>query len=160
MFYCGILAISLAIAGMSSAHAASQSDDPFPMDAYSTDEFREQATVLRSEMDTGKYRQLPNGDKKSIGKRLDQLDAFYVKRSTGENLTDDESAALVNASSEINALLKGDEREKLVCEQVKILGSNRRNKVCMSVADRDERRRADTIRMQDQNLTGRKFREQ
>ena len=159
MFYRSILAISLIMAGISSAHAAADSKDPFPMDAYSTDEFREQATILRGEMAKGKYEQLSNGDKKSIDKRLDQLDTFYVKRSTGANLTGDESAALVNASSEINALLKGEASDKLVCEQVKILGSNRRTKVCMSVADRDERRRADIIRLQDQNLSGRKFKD-
>ena len=159
MFYRSILAISLALAGITGAHAASDTKEAFPLNAESTDEFREQATTLRSEMDKGKYEKLSTGDKKAIDKRLDQLDVLYVKRSTGANLNGDEAAALVNASSEINSLLKGNESDKLICEQVKILGSNRRTKVCMSAADREERRRGDVIRLQDQNLSPRKFKD-
>lgn len=155
MFYRSILAVSLAIAGITSAHAASDSKDLFPMDASSTAEFRQQATTLRSEMDKGKYDKLSKGDKKAIDKRLDQLDALYVKRSTGAKIDDADAVALVNASSEINSLLAGKSEDKLICERVKVVGSNRSTKVCMTAADRDSRRREDQKEMRDRHLNGR-----
>lgn len=160
MFCRSILAISLALAGSSAAYAATDAKEPFPLSAESTEEFREQATALRGEMDKGEYDKLSNVDKRTINERLDQLDALYVKRGAGAKLDNNEAVTLINASSEINAVLRGNNSEKLVCERVKLVGSNRSNKVCMSVADREERRRGDLIRLQDQNLTGRKFREQ
>ncbi|MFZ2235398.1 MAG: hypothetical protein WBP11_01355 [Dokdonella sp.] len=149
MFYRSILAISLAFVGISGAQAASDSKEAFPLNAESTAQFREQAATLRNEMDKGKYSELPRGDKRAIDKRLDELDALYVKRSTGAKIDDGDAVALVNASSEINSLLAGNSDEKLICEQVKILGSNRRTKVCTTEAERKSRHRADQKEMTD-----------
>lgn len=149
MFYRSILALSLAFAGISVAHAASSDKEAFPLNAESTAQFRQQAATLRSEMDKGKYAGLSVGDKKAIDKRLDQLDALYVKRGAGNEINDSDAVALVNASSEINALLAGNKDERLVCTQEKILGSNRRTKVCMTAAQREERRRSDEREIRD-----------
>ena len=155
MFYRSILAISLALAGISGAHAASDSKEAFPLNAESTAQFREQAATLRSEMDKGKYSDLSRSDKRAIDKRLDELDALYVKRSTGAKFQDADAVALVNASSEINSVLAGKRDDKLICEQVKMVGSNRSTKVCMTSAARDERRREDQKEMRDTRIDGR-----
>ncbi len=150
MFYRSILAIALALAGTAGAHAASDSKEPFPLNAESTVQFREQAATLRSDMDKGKYAQLSKGDKKAIDKRLGELDALYVKRSTGAKINDSDAVALVNASSEINSLLSGDSGQKLICERVKTVGSNRSTKVCMTAADRETRHLEDETEMRRQ----------
>ena len=155
MFYRSILAISLALVGINGAHAASNSKEAFPLNAESTAQFREQAATLRTEMDKGKYSDLSRGDKKAIDKRLVELDALYVKRSTGAKIKDADAIALVNASSEINSLLAGNGDEKLVCEQVKMVGSNRSTKVCMTSAAREARRREDQKEMRDSRIDGR-----
>lgn len=155
MFYRSILAVSLALAGISGAHAATNSKEAFPLNAESTAQFREQAATLRSEMAKGKYADLSRGDKKAIDKRLDELDALYVKRSTGAKIKDADAIALVNASSEINSLLAGNSDDKLICEQVKMVGSNRSTKVCMTMADRESRRREDQKEMRDSRIDGR-----
>ena len=154
MFYRSILAVSLIFACISTAHAASSDKEPFPLNAESTAQFRQQAATLRTEMDKGKYSGLSAGDKKAIDKRLDELDALYVKRSTGAKINDTDAVALVNASSEVNALLAGNKDEKLVCTQEKILGSNRRTKVCMTAADRESRRRSDVQDIRDRHPDG------
>lgn len=155
MFYHSIFAISLALSGISGAHAASNSKEAFPLNAESTPQFREQAATLRSDMDQGKYSDLSRGDKKTINKRLDELDALYVKRGTGAKIKDADAIALVNASSEINSLLAGRSEDKLICEQVKMVGSNRSTKVCMTAADRELRRREDHKEMRDSRIDGR-----
>ena len=149
MFYRSILAISLALAGITGAHAASDTKEPFPLNAESTAQFRQQAAALRTEMDKGKYSELSKGDKTTIDKRLDELDVLYVKRSTGAKINDADAVALVNASSEINSVLAGKSEDKLICEQVKILGSNRRTKECLTASERERRRREDTHQMRD-----------
>lgn len=154
MFFRSILAVSLVFAGIGVAHAASSDSEPFPLKAESTEQFRQQAETLRMEMDKGKYAGLSRSDKKAIEKRLDQLDALYVKRSAGNKIKDDDAVALVNASSEINSLLSGNKDDQLVCQQEKILGSNRRTKVCMTVAEREARRRGDTQDMLDRRPDG------
>ncbi|MEO6075433.1 MAG: hypothetical protein ABIP56_01380 [Dokdonella sp.] len=155
MFYRSILAIALALAGISGAHASTDSQEAFPMKAESTAQFREQAVTLRSEMATGKYADLSKSDKKTIDKRLDELDALYVKRSTGAKIDGDDAITLVNASSEINSVLAGTREDKLICEQVKMVGSNRSTKVCMTAADRKVRRDDDQKVMRDSRLDGR-----
>lgn len=154
MFYRSILAITLALAGISGAHAASNSKEAFPLNAESTAQFREQAATLRSDMDKGKYSELSSGEKKAIDKRLDELDALYVKRSTGAKIDGDDAMALVSASTEINAVLAGDSDQKLVCQYEKILGSNRRTKVCTTVEERERRHRADQDELRRRILQG------
>lgn len=154
MFYRTILAVSLAFAGVSAAHAATNSEEAFPLNAESTAQFREQAATLRSDMNNGKYSELASADKKTIDKRLDELDALYVKRSTGAKIGGDDAMALVNASTEINALLAGDGDQKLVCEYEKVLGSNRRTKVCTTVEERERRNREDQTNLRGRVLHG------
>ncbi len=155
MFYRSILAVSLALTGITSTHAATDSKEPFPLNAETTAQFRDQTSTLRSEMDKGKYSDLSRRDKKAIDKRLDELDALYVKRSTGAKIKDADAIALVNASSEINSLLAGRSEDKLICEQVKMVGSNRSTKVCVTAADRESRRRDDHKEMRDSRIDGR-----
>lgn len=139
-----------------SAFAASAAKEPFPLTAESTAEFRQQAEKLRNEMASGRYASLDSKDKKRVDKQLDRLDELYVKRGTGASVSNADTVALVNASSEINSVLSGDEDSRLVCEQVKKVGSNRTQKVCMTVAERrDAQREADNAMRTSKILGGR-----
>lgn len=150
MIYRSILVISLGLSSISSVQAASDSKEAFPLKAESTEQFRGQATTLRNEMDKGKFSELSRSDKKTIDKRLNELDALYVKRATGAKMSDLDAVALVNASSEINSLLSGDDSDKLICERVKAVGSNRSTKVCMTASDRERRHREDQTELRRQ----------
>lgn len=140
MFRNLILASSLALVSgfcASSAFAASQ---PFPLDATSASEFRKQAEDLRHEMHAGgKYAQLTVDNQKRVDKQLDVLQELYDKREVRANFGKKDEIALVNASEEINAVLSGNDDDRLICEQVRTLGSNRTQKVCMTVAERRAR---------------------
>ena len=136
-----ILGVLIALACTSAAYAATASKDPFPLSAKSTEEFREQASTLRAAMEKGEFSDLSAGDRNAIDKLLVELDALYVRRSASGERAESVETAAINANSEINALLTGNNGEKLVCEQVKRVGSNRSTKVCATVAERDARRR-------------------
>lgn len=147
------IVFALAACASGAAFAApAATKEPFPLTASSTAEFRQQAEQLRTEMATGRYAKLPSKDKQRIEKQLEHLDQLYVKRGTGASVNDADAVALVNASSEINTALSGDDDNRLVCEQVKVVGSNRSTKVCSTVADRRDQQREADRKMRDRHI--------
>lgn len=131
-----LILASLLVAGASLSGVAVAAPQPFPLNA-SPAEFREQADVVRREMASGgKYAQLPAHDRQKVGKQLEVLQKLYDKRQGGASLNHRDEVTLVNATEEINALLSGNDDAKLVCEYERKLGSNRRERVCMTVAER------------------------
>lgn len=135
-----LLAASVALMTSLPAHAATE---VFKLDATSADDFRRQADELRHEMAPGgKYGKLSSEDQARVGKQLDVLQSLYDKRQAREKFGKRDEVALVNASEEINAVLSGNEGDRLICEQVRTLGSNRVQKVCMTVAERRARNEA------------------
>ena len=148
-----ILAALTCAAG--NAFAATSAKEPFPLDATSTAEFRTQADTLRKEMQSGRYASLSSKDKTRVDKQLEKLDALYVKRTGGAKVEDADAVDLVNASSEINSILAGKDDERLICEQVKTIGSNRTQKVCMTAAQRSDLHKDSQRDMRDRKLNGR-----
>lgn len=131
---------------------AATAKEPFQLSASSTAEFRQQAEKLRGDMATGRYATLEGKDKQRVEKQLERLDTLYVKRSTGASMSDADAVALVNATSEINSVLTGNEDGRLVCEQVKMVGSNRSSKVCTTVADRRAQQKEADRKMRDRHI--------
>lgn len=149
-----LLVSSLFVACSSFAtHAANAAE--FTLDATSADDFRQQAQALRAEMAAGgKYAHLSAADQARIGKQLDRLQAVYDKRADGGSTSNKDQVTLVNATEEINAALSGDEDQKLVCEQVRKLGSNRTEKVCLTIAQRNAAREAAKADMRERRPLG------
>ncbi len=136
------------------AHAAAASE-VFTLTATSADDFRKQSQELRSEMAPGgKYATLSAADQARVGKQLDRLQAIYDKRAAGGSTSNKDQVVLVNATEEINAVLSGDEDDKLICEQVRKLGSNRTEKVCLTVAQRNAAREAAKADMRERRPLG------
>lgn len=135
------LALSILVCSFVIAPASVVAKDAFDLSATSAEEFRKQADALRAEMNAqGKHASLSSADKSRIGKQLDNLQKLYDNRAAGKEFKRSDEAKLVNASEEINGILSGNEDDRLVCEQVRKLGTNRTERVCMTVAERNERR--------------------
>lgn len=135
------LALSIAVCSMAIAPASVMAKEAFDLSATSAAEFRQQADALRNELKAGgKYASLSPKDKEQIGKQLEVLQDLYDDREAGKRFGKRDEVKLVNASEEINGLLSGDEDDRLVCQQERRLGTNRTERVCMTVAERRERR--------------------
>lgn len=139
------LAVSIffAVAALLSlqVQAASQDEDVFQLTATSAEEFIEQAAELRDELLAGGiYADLSKKEKARIGSQLDTLQKLYDDRAAGKTLSRKDEAKLITASEEINGILTGDEDYRMVCEMERVVGSNRNEKVCMTVAERRHRR--------------------
>lgn len=133
---CRVLALSTVLVLASLVSAPAFANSPFAATASDAAEFRAQAADVRSSMKPGgRYADVSVKDQQLIGKQLDRLQEIYDKR--GENpITPRQQTAIVNATSEINALLTGDEDQRVICEQVKKTGSNRPERVCQTMAQK------------------------
>lgn len=150
-----LLATVFLVLGSFALHASAT--EVFKLDATSAEDFRQQAQQLRVEMAAGgKYAHLVPADQARVGKQLDRLQAIYDKRASGGSVSNLDQVALVNASEDINAALSGDEDQKMVCEQVRKLGSNRTEKVCLTVAQRNAAREAAKADMRERRPLGTK----
>jgi hypothetical protein len=115
--------------------------DPFTFSPTSPEEFQKQAQDLREQMKPGgQYAHLSVADQARVGKQLDSLQKLYNGRVAGKSFKSSDEVKLVNATEQINGILSGDESKRLVCEQVRRIGSNRSEKVCTTVAERNANR--------------------
>ena len=151
------LLVSVLFVAMSPVALHASAPAAFALDATSAEDFRQQAQALRTEMAAGgKYAKLSPSDQARVGKQLDRLQGIYDKRADGGSMSNLDQVALVNASEEINAVLSGDEDQKMVCEQVRKLGSNRTEKICLTVAQRNAAREAAKADMRERRPLGTK----
>jgi hypothetical protein len=119
--------------------------DPFPSTARSADEFRSMADALRAQFASGgRYAALSAGDRAEVESDLAALQAMYDAHAQGRQVDRNQPMKIsaINAYSRINAKLGGDDDSRVICEQVKKVGSNRFGKYCATVRERRENRLA------------------
>jgi hypothetical protein len=92
---------------------------------------------------TGRYKDMPESTRgQLLSKQAQVLQAIDNKSSAAE-LTQDQAIEVFNALEWIEAAINQADDDRLVCERRKTLGSNRKERVCKTVAQmREERERA------------------
>lgn len=93
---------------------------------------------IRQSMDRkeGVYKDLSVSEKQAI---LDQQQVVYRVlngKDSIDMLNEPQKVKVANALESINALVSQAEDNRKVCERVKVIGSNRPQNVCMTVAQR------------------------
>ena len=140
-----VLLSGLLAAGAPARAAAPIEVDPFPANARSADEFRERADALRLQFgDGGRHASLSAQDRAAIEADLATLQQLYDKHAQGRKVDANlpMKISAINAYSRINATLGGSADDRMICEQVKKVGSNRFDKYCATVRERRENRLA------------------
>lgn len=116
-------------------------DDVLELQA-SPAEIRSSQDALKGaiERKEGDFAGLSDEDRRRI---LDKQAAVYAliegKQSTAE-LGEEDKRLLVNALEEVKALVTRAEDERLICQRVRVIGSNRPENKCMTVRQRREMR--------------------
>lgn len=133
--------LALCIAFFASlAPAFASAADPLASTAADAAEFRIQADGIRASMkEGGQYAEVPVEKQKRVGEQLEHLQAIYDKRGN-KPATQRQEVEIINVTSEINALLTGNDDARVICEQVKKTGSNRHERICQTVAQRNANR--------------------
>lgn len=144
------LGLLLALSSLASAAERLQ-PDPFQLTARNAEEFRLQAAELRSQLQpSGSYAAVDAKGRASIETQLQRLQALYDRHEAGMRTdTLASQTDVVNAAEAINGVLAGDLGDRLICQQVKPLGSNRIQKVCQTLNDREHRHRESQLAQRD-----------
>lgn len=99
--------------------------------------------VIKSARD-GVYGKIRNRDMDRVAKSQQQIEALFADRQGPITLTHDEQIQLTNAQEAINAIIKADDKSRIVCTRAKVIGTRFAQTECITVAERE--RRADTAR--------------
>lgn len=135
-----ILAVALAVSTFVSASFAQSniSIDSTPAEIRDTQD----ALKLSLEKKQGDYKNYSDDDRNAI---LHQQKSVYaiIEGKTGiDQLDETEKVALVNALESIKALLANADDNRMICERVKVIGSNLPKNQCLSVGQRRKMREA------------------
>ena len=97
---------------------------------------------LAIERKSGNYAQFTDDERKTIFAKQDAVSALIEGKQTVEELGPDGKIALVNALAAVDAAVTRAEDNRLICERIKPVGSNRPQNKCISVGERRRQRDA------------------
>lgn len=119
-------------------------------DALELDAIRAKQATIRAGLEAGSsspYQDLsPAARAELLSRQTTLLDVINGKQSDSE-LTDEQRADVAATLAWIDTKLKEAEAERMVCEYRKTIGSNRKQRVCMTAAQMEAQRAASRERM-------------
>lgn len=98
-------------------------------------EFRQQAMDKQ-----GPFKDLDEPDRQALITKQNQFIDLTEGKSALSDLARDDQTTAINTLEWIKAAITRAEDERLVCERVKLVGSNRSTRVCKTVAQRRQER--------------------
>lgn len=101
-------------------------------------EIRAAQSDLRKSIErkSGGYSHFTDAERKAIFSKQDELHVLVDGKNTIDELGPDGKIAVANALEAVNALVNRAEDNRLICERVKPLGSNRPQNKCITVGER------------------------
>ena len=135
------VALLLALAAM----PVSAKDEAEPaVNANSQESFETVSAWVRSQMsDGGRYSYVTASERTRVNERLDQMAGIFRKTPAVDQMSDDEKMKMFNYQEEVNGILAKRDNERLVCKNVKPIGSNIPTRQCVTAGEIEARRRGD-----------------
>lgn len=101
-------------------------------------QIRDAQTRLRAAIEAkrGNHAQFSDEERREIFARQDDVLAAIEGRDNIEDMNNDERVRLANALSAVDAAVDKAEDNRMICERIKPIGSNRPQNKCMTVAQR------------------------
>jgi hypothetical protein len=90
----------------------------------------------------GQYGAIKAKDVDRLKAAVATINRLLMGKEQATDLNPDQRIELYNAQQEMVAILRNDDKNRIVCERVKITGSRVSKRECMTVAEREERTRA------------------
>jgi hypothetical protein len=114
-------------------------------EALDLEKVRAQQAEIRSDAKarTGLYKDMSETTRRELFTRQNRVLVTIGDKATGAQLTENQRLAVFNDLEWIEAAINKAEDERMVCERRAKLGSNRKERVCMTAAQmREARERA------------------
>ena len=122
-----------------------------PVSAATAEEFAEQADKVRGEMRrNGRYGEISSRNRERVEAELDRMEQLLARHRSVEEMGPRERTDLFNAQERANALLAGNDGERLRCQMVEPTGSKMRQRECRKLSDIRRTREAHRDGLRDQ----------
>lgn len=130
---CLILSIGILVAASVSATASER----WWRDAADSAAFNAQVSRLHEQMQPGeRYGDVGEHDRAEIERNLALLRPLFDARGSVAAMNDDDRVVVLNAQERINALLEGNDGDRMVCTREAQMGTRFRTTTCMTVRER------------------------
>lgn len=102
--------------------------------------FQYQAARIRAEMAPNRrYAELSESDLQAVERALNEIHYMLERAESLAAMNPAQKTKLASLQERVNAILTENAKEELVCERVKLTGSNRYEQVCMTAHERKRR---------------------
>lgn len=141
----GMLALSCTGFGIATASAGSTAQADLPKDQVElivdADEYMARINNTLAMALKGEYGPLRRGADARLRSARDDIAELLEGKATTTELQGDERVALVNAEEVFKAVIRNQDKGRMVCKLEAGTGSRLATRECMTVADREERSR-------------------
>ncbi len=102
--------------------------------------FNQLVRLLEQEMQPGgRFEFVSEAERAAVERELTLMGGVLQGHETLASLAEEDKIALINAQERANAILTQRDGERLICERRKLVGSNMRQSVCETYAERQAR---------------------
>lgn len=136
--FSAVLTAVVIFAGSALLHASEGPD-------AQVDAFRSVAAQIRGDLAAGDvYPAVTPDEQQTVLRLLTNMEGLLSRAGSVDRLSGRNKMRLFNSQEQINNILTAaDARDRLVCERARITGTHRQQSLCMTIAERDEKRGAD-----------------
>ena len=134
--------LALAACGVFSGSVAARTMDQPWNTAVTSEAFEAQVARVHAEMaPKGRYDSITATDRAAVDADFERIGALLRGKESGKPFTDRDQLELANAQERINALLTRNDGDRLVCGLEQRTGTKFKQKVCLTVREREAIRR-------------------
>ncbi len=141
---CGLLLLSITARGSISGSIDGRPLEPMTSDSLVQSETEAQAYLARIDRllamaSAGTYGALRRGAAKDLQAARDGIASVLESRATLDGLREEDRLAIQNAEDTISAILRNDDKARMVCKRATKTGTRFSTTECMTVAQREAR---------------------
>lgn len=139
-----VAGIALVLALVALPALAKKGEAEAAINANNKDAFETVSSWVRGQMkEGGRYAHVTATERTRVDTRLGEMEGLFQKSPAVDQMSDEDKLKLFNYQEEVNAILAGRDSERLICKNVKPIGSNIPVKQCMTAGEMEARRRND-----------------
>ncbi|MBC6942242.1 MAG: hypothetical protein DWB45_05925 [Xanthomonadales bacterium] len=111
-------------------------------DSADTAAFNAQVARLREQMQPDeRFGAISDADRQKVEDNIEVLRKLFDLRGSVAGMKDEERVVVLNAQETINALLEGNDGDRMVCQREAQIGTRFKSTVCMTARERASRKK-------------------
>lgn len=139
LHHLAVLLLGLASAASAQATINALDDGKTPVQMDVNLSISEQLSLVEAAVLSEHYKEIGEADRMAVRDALGRIRAHVGSNTSVDGLSPDIRTAVFNDQELVNSIMtRAHADSRLVCERVRLTGSNRRQQACMTVAEKRE----------------------